>query len=73
MANNKRLALVFLALLTLSYVFPTSTSASVVAKPSVALVLGGGSAWGLSHKGSPLFAGLLYEAFYRGLSRILCF
>ena len=49
--KNHFQALLFLAVLTLSCVFPTSTSASVVAKPSVALVLGGGSAWGLSHIG----------------------
>jgi NTE family protein len=51
MFNPRIEALVFLALLTLSCVFPNSTSASVVSKPSVALVLGGGSAWGLSHIG----------------------
>ncbi len=44
-------ALVFLAFFTLSSVFPLSASASVASRPPVALVLGGGSAWGLSHIG----------------------
>lgn len=66
MANNKQLkirrlikiefnspvpAWFFLALFAISCVFPTRASASVASKPTVALVLGGGSAWGLSHIG----------------------
>ncbi|NLC53220.1 MAG: patatin-like phospholipase family protein, partial [Firmicutes bacterium] len=42
---------IFLAIFALSCVFPSSASASAASQPSVALVLGGGSAWGLSHIG----------------------
>ncbi|HHW12775.1 MAG TPA: patatin-like phospholipase family protein [Firmicutes bacterium] len=44
-------ALALLACLMLSGVFPARTIASAGSKPTVALVLGGGSAWGLSHIG----------------------
>ena len=49
--NPRVSALVFLIFFTLSCVFPTRTFASGASKPAVALVLGGGSAWGLSHIG----------------------
>jgi NTE family protein len=49
--NPRVPTLVLLVFFTLSCVFPTRATASVVSKPAVALVLGGGSAWGLSHIG----------------------
>ncbi|HHT49847.1 MAG TPA: patatin-like phospholipase family protein [Firmicutes bacterium] len=44
-------AFALLVIFTLFCLFPTPASASVGSKPPVALVLGGGSAWGLSHIG----------------------
>jgi NTE family protein len=51
MFNPRVSVFVLLIFFTLSCLFPARASASMAPKPAVALVLGGGSAWGLSHIG----------------------